>query len=151
MWHIGEPGGDAIRSFYAKHPSLRPNSSQLLLTTLQAGARKLVLPFGECETALNLAECLRISNAVPGQKTGFPPCLRAYAEPLSQIEALPLRDGKKGTTMPEYSPKEHLVLLALYYVSPTPTIAAGLFAHISVRSEDSAKNALSHLQKKLSK
>ena len=151
MWHIGEPGGEAIRSFYAKHPNLRPNSSHQLLITLESAARKLLLPLGECETALNLAECLRISNATAGQTTGYPPCLRPYAEPLKLIEPLPVRAGKKGTTMPEYSPKEHLVLLALYYVSPTLPVAAGLFAHISVRSEDSAKNAMSNLQKKLSK
>ena len=141
MWQLGEPGGNSVRYVYEQNPQLQPLASGNLLQSLRRAAADLKLPDDECEPALNLAECLRLSNLLPHLRQ-YPPELKWFASPLKHVEQLAGGPGKTGYTCGLWTAREKLVLLALNLVCQNHKLSVRLFGTVSGRTIDAASRQL---------
>ena len=146
-WTLGEPGGEAVRKM---HTEFHIDCEENILTQLDRFkhiATLLALPIEDCESAMNLAECLRLSKFHHNQSV--PSSLFGFVDPILYYDRKPWKAGKLGTHF-LYNEREMLVLLALSFHVKNVAYASRLFCRVSSRSEDGIRSKLREMQNILS-
>ena len=131
------------------HPEIEQVSSDERLSALGFAADLLELPADECVPALNLAECLRLSNIIGG--ASYPSELHDFASPLKKLQPLIITRGKTGSSLPPFTPREKLLLLALKKVSTSRKLMVRLFTEATVRSAQATNAFFNNMMEAMGK